>query len=99
MKPQREVDKKEIIIDDTKGFNAQRNGIYLRIMPENREREFILSLNATLRFFSGTVPVFLIDDYGKNIKVKNGNYTVLFCNELLSELNEKLGQRNVYVRD
>jgi len=98
-KPKKEVDKKEITIDDSKGFNAQRGGIYLRILPENREREFILSLDAMLRFFSGTVPVFLIDNDGKYIKVKNGNYTVIYCTELLSDLVEKLGERNVYVKD
>lgn len=91
-----EVKKKEVNSLDTKGFSLFQKGIYLRLMSE-RDRDFTLALDALLRYFSGPLPVFLIDADGKNIKVRGGNYSVMNCLELVSELNLKLGEENVLV--
>jgi DNA polymerase-3 subunit alpha len=92
-----EAKKKEVNTLNTKGFSISHNGIYLRLMSD-RDRDFTLSLDALLRYFSGTVPVFLIDAAGKNVKVRGGNYSVMNCLELVSELNLKLGEENVLIK-
>lgn len=83
--------------NDTNGFEVSKKGIYIRIDTTNKDKKFVVSFDALLRYFSGTAPVLLFDSKNKPIKVKGGDYFVIPCDELIGELVERVDKKNVYI--
>jgi DNA polymerase-3 subunit alpha len=85
-------------IPDLEGIKAPKaRRVQLTIPNSKRTREFTFALDALLKYFSGNVDVYLMDEEGKPIVVKVGGYRVNINDSLIQELQVRLGSANVKI--
>lgn len=76
---------------------AEVKKVLLTIPKSKRTKEFTFALDALLKNFNGNIQVNLLDEDGKHIGVKAGEYRVNVTDSLVHELKIRLGAENVKI--